>query len=232
MRHNRDEKRFDRTYSHLRAMFANMTNDLVMHGRIKTTLPKAKELRKYAERMITLGKKGALSSRRLAFAFMRSKEAVTKLFSEVAGRYGSRNGGYTRIMKLGSRPGDSANMAIIELVESGARSWRPRQRRLGKSPAKAAAAADQGKPKAAKTSEAKQGQGKGKEAVLVGREIRTKDLDEQSGQGSCPLFILRLNESITLLRLCHAVLVHVLDPVHGVVSQVYEVVFILGVVWE
>ncbi len=159
MRHNRDEKRFDRTYSHLRAMFANMTNDLVMHGRIKTTLPKAKELRKYAERMITLGKKGALSSRRLAFAFMRSKEAVTKLFSEVAGRYGSRNGGYTRIMKLGSRPGDSANMAIIELVESGIPQPEAKTKATGKKaqPKAAAAAKTKAKPKAAKTSEAKTG---------------------------------------------------------------------------
>lgn len=160
MRHNRDEKRFDRTYSHLRAMFANMTNDLVMHGRIKTTLPKAKMLRKYAERMITLGKKGTLSSRRLAFAFMRSKEAVTKLFSDVAGRYGSRKGGYTRIMKLGSRPGDSANMSIIELVESGApQPEAAKTKAAGKKAqpkAKAAAKTKPG-PKAAKTSETKAG---------------------------------------------------------------------------
>ncbi len=159
MRHNRDEKRFDRTYSHLRAMFANMTNDLVMHGRIKTTLPKAKELRKYAERMITLGKKGSLSSRRLAFAFMRSKEAVTKLFSEVAGRYVSRNGGYTRIMKLGLRPGDSAHMSIIELVESGA----PQPEAKAKAPRKkaqskaTAAAKTKARPKAGKGSETKTG---------------------------------------------------------------------------
>ncbi len=154
MRHNRDEKRFDRTYSHLRAMFANMTNDLVMHGRLKTTLPKAKMLRRYAERMITLGKKGGLSSRRLAFAFMRSKEAVTKLFSDVAGRYGARNGGYTRIMKLGPRPGDSARMSIIELVESGApepaaKTKAPRKKAR---PRKAAAG-----PKAGKTAQAKTG---------------------------------------------------------------------------
>lgn len=159
MRHNRDEKRFDRTYSHLRAMFANMTNDLVIRGRIKTTLPKAKELRKYAEGMITLGKKGGLSSRRLAFAFMRSKEAVTKLFSEVAGRYGSRNGGYTRIMKLGSRPGDSANMAIIELVESGAPQPEAKTKAPGKKarPKAKAAAKTKAGAKTAKTAEAKTG---------------------------------------------------------------------------
>ncbi|MBI5237060.1 MAG: 50S ribosomal protein L17 [Deltaproteobacteria bacterium] len=159
MRHNRDEKRFDRTYSHLRAMFANMTNNLVMHGRIKTTLPKAKMLRKYAERMITLGKKGGLSSRRLAFAFMRSKEAVTKLFSDVAGRYGSRNGGYTRIMKLGSRPGDSAQMSIIELVESGAPEPAAKTKAPGKKaqPKAKAGAKTTARPKAGKTTETKTG---------------------------------------------------------------------------
>ncbi|TAN63919.1 50S ribosomal protein L17 [bacterium] len=118
MRHNRDEKRFDRTYSHLRSMFANMTNDLIFHGRITTTTPRAKALRSYAEKMITLGKNGSLASRRRAFAFLRSKEAVTKLFAEIAPLFTGRNGGYTRLMKLGNRPGDNASMSVMELVES------------------------------------------------------------------------------------------------------------------
>lgn len=117
MRHNRDEKRFDRTYSHLRSMLSNMTNDMVMYGRIRTTTPKAKVLRSYVEKMITLGKDGGLSARRRAFAFMKSKAAVTRLFETVAPLFKERNGGYTRILKLGNRPGDNASMSIIELVE-------------------------------------------------------------------------------------------------------------------
>lgn len=117
MRHNRDEKRFDRTYSHLRSMMANMTNDLILEGRITTTTPRAKALRRHAERMITLGRNGSLASRRRAFAFLRNKEAVTKLFAEVGPIFKERNGGYTRILKLGVRPGDNASMALIELVD-------------------------------------------------------------------------------------------------------------------
>lgn len=117
MRHNRDEKRFDRTYSHLKSMLSNMTNDLVMYGRIRTTTPKAKVLRSYAEKMITLGKDGSVAARRRAMAFMRNKAAVTRLFDAVAPQFKERNGGYTRIFKLGNRPGDNAAMAIIELVE-------------------------------------------------------------------------------------------------------------------
>ena len=129
MRHNRDDKRFSRNSGHLRCMLANMTSDLITHGRIKTTTPKAKVLRRYAERMITLGKRGDVAARRRAMAFMRSKPAVKKLFDEVAGRFAERPGGYTRIMKLGPRPGDAAPMSIIELVESA----------VAKAPAKKAA---------------------------------------------------------------------------------------------
>ncbi len=117
MRHNRDEKRFDRTYSHLRSMLSNMTNDVITMGRIKTTTQRAKVLRRNIEKMITLGKDGSVAARRRAFAFMKSKEAVTKLFADVAPQYAGRNGGYTRIMKLGTRVGDAAAMSIIELVE-------------------------------------------------------------------------------------------------------------------
>ncbi len=117
MRHNKDDKRFNRPSGHLRCMMANLTNDLIVRGRIKTTLPKAKELRRYAERMITLGKSGDLSSRRRAMAFMRNKGAVTRLFSDIAPSFRDRNGGYTRIFRLGPRPGDCAPMSLIELVE-------------------------------------------------------------------------------------------------------------------
>ena len=117
MRHNRDEKRFSRSSAHLKAMLANMTNDLVISGRIKTTTPKAKLLRRSAERMVTLGRDGSLSARRRAMAFMRNKGAVTKLFGEIAERYSQRNGGYTRVLKLGLRHGDCAPMSLIEFVE-------------------------------------------------------------------------------------------------------------------
>ena len=119
MRHNRDEKRFDRRVGHLRCMMANMTNSLFLHGRIRTTLPKAKELRSFAENMITLGKQGDTSARRRAMSFMRDKSVVERLFDEISLKYKDRNGGYTRILRADSRPGDSADMALIELIESG-----------------------------------------------------------------------------------------------------------------
>ena len=119
MRHNRDEKRFDKKVGHLRCMMANLTNSLFISGRIKTTTAKAKELRSIAEKMVTLGKKGSLAAERQAVAFMRDKGVVKKLFKEIAPKYKDRNGGYTRILKLGPRPGDSAHMSYIELVEEG-----------------------------------------------------------------------------------------------------------------
>lgn len=120
MRHNRDEKRFDMNPGHLKSVMSNMTRDLVAVGRIRTTTPRAKMLRRYAERMITLGKDGTLAARRRAMAFLRDKTAVTRLFDSVAPQYKERNGGYTRILKLGVRPGDNAHMSIIELVENAA----------------------------------------------------------------------------------------------------------------
>ncbi len=117
MRHNRDDKRLSRPTGHLRCMMANMVNSLFEHERIKTTTPKAKLLRRYAERMITLGKKGTLPARRRAMAFMRNKAMVTKLFEDIAKRYTTRAGGYTRILRLGNRKGDCAPLSVIELVE-------------------------------------------------------------------------------------------------------------------
>lgn len=155
MRHNRDEKRFSRTSAQLKSMLAGMTNALIVSGRIKTTTPKAKLLRRYAERMITLGKSGSLSARRRAMAFMRNKSAVTKLFGEVAERYVERNGGYTRVLKIGVRHGDCAPMSLIELVEGKPTpSSKPKPSRKsaakGKTTAKAKTAA---KPKTAPKTE-------------------------------------------------------------------------------
>lgn len=117
MRHGMSGRKLNRTSSHRRAMFANMANALIKHEQIKTTLPKAKDLRPYAEKLITLAKRGDLHSRRQAMAKLRDKTVVAKLFSVIAERYADRSGGYTRVMKAGYRYGDSAPMAVIELVD-------------------------------------------------------------------------------------------------------------------
>ncbi len=117
MRHGKGRRKLNRTHSHRQAMLANMADSLVMHEQIKTTLPKAKELRPVVERLITLGKRGDLHARRLARSKMKSDDSVKKLFDAIAPRYTDRNGGYCRILKAGFRYGDAAPMAIIELVD-------------------------------------------------------------------------------------------------------------------
>ena len=117
MRHRHSGRQLNRNSSHRKAMFRNMTASLVEHELIKTTLPKAKELRRHAEPLITLAKTDSVANRRLAFARLRSDEAVGKLFNELGPRYAARPGGYIRIMKAGFRYGDMAPMAIIELVD-------------------------------------------------------------------------------------------------------------------
>ena len=116
MRHRKSGRHFNRTSSHRQAMFRNMAVSLIEHEVIKTTLPKAKELRRVAEPLITLAKKDSVANRRLAFSRTRDKAAVGKLFVELGPRYLDRPGGYTRILKCGYRAGDSAPMAFIELV--------------------------------------------------------------------------------------------------------------------
>jgi large subunit ribosomal protein L17 len=117
MRHRKSGRKFNRTSAHRAAMFKNMVNSLVEHELIKTTLPKAKELRRYAEPLITLAKVDSVANRRLAFDRLRSKEAVGKLFNELGPRYQQRPGGYLRILKAGFRAGDNAPMAYVELVD-------------------------------------------------------------------------------------------------------------------
>ena len=117
MRHRLGLRKLNRTSSHRLAMFRNMTVSLLRHELIKTTLPKAKELRRVAEPILTLGKNPSLANRRLAFARLRDREMVTKLFDELGPRYASRNGGYLRILKYGFRKGDNAPMALIELMD-------------------------------------------------------------------------------------------------------------------
>ncbi len=117
MRHRQSGRQLNRNSSHRKAMFSNMANSLIEHGIIKTTLPKAKELRRIAEPLITLAKTDSVANRRLAFSRLRDKENVGKLFTELGPRYKERPGGYTRIMKCGFRTGDVAPMAYIELVD-------------------------------------------------------------------------------------------------------------------
>jgi len=117
MRHHKSGRKLNRNSSHRKAMFSNMANSLFDHEIIKTTLPKAKELRRIAEPLITLAKIDSVASRRNAFSKMRDKEMVGKLFNELAPRYKDRPGGYTRILKCGFRSGDAAPMAYIELVD-------------------------------------------------------------------------------------------------------------------
>lgn len=117
MRHSSGYRRLNRTSEHRKAMFANMAGSLIEHEQIKTTLPKAKELRSIVDKLITLGKRGDLHSRRRAASKLKQDHHVKKLFEELAPRYMKRNGGYTRVLKAGFRYGDSAPMAIIELVD-------------------------------------------------------------------------------------------------------------------
>jgi large subunit ribosomal protein L17 len=117
MRHGNSNRKLNRTSSHRAAMFRNMTVSLLNHEIIKTTLPKAKELRKFVEPLITLSKTATLANRRLAFDRTRDRDIVGKLFSELGPRYNTRNGGYLRILKCGFRNGDNAPMALVELVD-------------------------------------------------------------------------------------------------------------------
>ncbi len=117
MRHRHGLRKLNRTSSHRQAMLRNMTNSLLRHETIKTTLPKAKELRRVVEPMITLGKKPSLANRRLAFNRLRDRDMVVKLFDELGPRYANRNGGYLRILKFGFRQGDNAPMALVELLD-------------------------------------------------------------------------------------------------------------------
>jgi large subunit ribosomal protein L17 len=117
MRHRKSGRKLNRNRTHVEAMFKNMSTSLVRHELIKTTVPKAKELRRVVEPLITLAKNDSVANRRLAFSRLRDRESVNKLFNELGPRYKQRPGGYLRILKCGSRPGDSAPMAYVELVD-------------------------------------------------------------------------------------------------------------------
>ena len=117
MRHRRSGKKLGRDSAHRKALYSNLAGALIEHGRIKTTVAKAKAVKPFAEQMITLGKRGDLHARRLALAELRSQDVVHQLFADVAPRFADRPGGYTRIIKLGPRQGDAADMVYLELVD-------------------------------------------------------------------------------------------------------------------
>jgi large subunit ribosomal protein L17 len=117
MRHLKTGRKLNRTSSHRKALFRNLAASLFLHESIQTTNPKALELRRVADRLITLAKGGSMHATRLAFAYLRDKEVVKKLFSDIGTRYTTTNGGYTRVVKIGRRKGDAAPMAIIELTQ-------------------------------------------------------------------------------------------------------------------
>lgn len=161
MRHLKAGRKFGRTSAHRKALFRNLVTALIVRERIRTTLAKAKELRSKAEKTITLGKKGTLHARRLAFRTVQEKEALQKLFGPIAERFASRNGGYTRIIKIGNRKGDDAPMAFIELVEADTEKQKPKQAK-GKKEVQPKAAGK--KPAAKKESAAKAETGKSKKS--------------------------------------------------------------------
>ncbi len=148
MRHLNQGRKLNHTSAHRKALFRNLVLALVKHERIKTTDAKAKELRRYADRMVTLGKRGDLAARRLAFAFMQSRDAVKRLFDEIAPRFKERNGGYTRVVKFGFRRGDAAPLSIVEFSDYSdqasarkPRKKRARREREGEAPQRRRAAA-------------------------------------------------------------------------------------------
>ncbi len=170
MRHRRKTVKLGRTQSHRDALLSNQVCSLIEHSRIKTTLSKAKAVRPLAEKMLTLGKKGTLHARRTALSVLRQKDAVKKLFEEIAPRSASRNGGYTRIIKLGPRQSDSAPLAFIEWVDAPVVEElveaKPAKKEKGKKAETAAAGpeAAESKPKARKTKAAKAGESEKPEA--------------------------------------------------------------------
>ena len=157
MRHQRSGKKLGRDASHRKALYSNLAGALIEHGRIRTTETKAKAVKPIAEKMITLGRRGDLHARRQAVAFLRSKDVVHKLFAEVGPRYKDRPGGYSRIVKIGPRQGDAAEMVYLELVEE-AYEPRPRRERAAAVPAsRPAEAAEEAPATEAETVEAPEG---------------------------------------------------------------------------
>ena len=158
MRHQVAGRKLNRSASHRRALMKNLTISMIRHGRIKTTLPKAKELRSYVEKLVTIAKKDTLAARRQAFDWLRDKKLVSRLFTDYAKRYVDRSGGYTRIIKMGPRLGDAAEMAIIEFISVAAteeRSAKGAQKKTTKKAATAKKAKPSTKKKTTKAASSK-----------------------------------------------------------------------------
>ena len=152
MRHRARSRKLGRTSAHRKAMYRNMVTSLLDHERIQTTDAKAKEVRRLAERMITLGKRGGLHARRRALRVIRSRDVTAKVFDDLAERYRERPGGYTRVLKLGARRGDAAALSVVELVEGQAQAAdEPAAKKAGKKAGKAEAAKASKKASAKKT---------------------------------------------------------------------------------
>lgn|SRR5512139_2073041 len=179
MRHSVSGRKLNRTTSHRLAMFRNMVTSLLQHERVYTTDAKAKEIRRWADWMITLGKRGDLHARRQALQVVRDKNVVAKLFSDLAQRYQARSGGYTRTVKVGFRPGDGAPISIIELVAG--ETEKKKKKRKGKKEAAAAPARKKGAPaKLAKEKKEK----KGKKEKEAAPPAETSQPEESKGSGA------------------------------------------------
>ena len=177
MRHLKAGRKLGRSSAHRKALFRNLVTALIVRERIRTTLAKAKELRSKAEKTITLGKKGTLHARRLAFRTVQEKEALQKLFGPIAERFATRNGGYTRIIKIGNRKGDDAPMAFIELVEAETEKQKPKagekkSAAKGKKETQPAAKAAEKKPAKKKETAAKSDADKTKKAPAKKEEAK------------------------------------------------------------
>lgn len=177
MRHRKHVFKVGRKSEHVKSLLANQVSSLIMEESIRTTVTKAKETRRLAERMVTLGKRGTLHHRRLAISRIRNKLAVRKLFSEVAPRYMEREGGYTRIIRLGTRGGDAAEMCILEWVEAG----QPAQRQSSGSPAAKEETAEES-AKAAAAAAAEEESAEQDEEVVAAEEEASADEEEAAAE--------------------------------------------------
>ncbi|RJP23700.1 MAG: 50S ribosomal protein L17 [Deltaproteobacteria bacterium] len=176
MRHANDHRKLGRSPSHRKALLRNLMNSLVLAERIETTVPKAKELRPLADRLITLGKRGTLHARRRAFAILSSKGATDKLFETLSGRFSSRDGGYTRIVRTGFRPGDGAEMAILEYLPAEEKKAAAKGKKKKKAPARKtaekAAPAKKGPAAGEKAPKTAKGKGKGADGEKKAKTAR------------------------------------------------------------
>ncbi len=191
MRHQKAGKKLGRTASHRNAMFRNMVTSLFAQGRIRTTDAKAKELRRWADRMITLAKRGDLHARRQALAVMRDKTVVHKLFEEAQGRFSERAGGYTRVIKIGRRPGDAAPVSLVEFVASKEKTKEKKKKsKVSKKPGAAVKKETTGKAKGKeevrgkKKADKKAVVAKSKKAEDVSAKVKGEDSTQEAGYTS------------------------------------------------